>query len=50
MDFYEHKLYNDILNKFNILHKMEDFKLIFALGNHEVSVKDDYDKNFLIEK
>lgn len=49
-DFYEHKLYNDILNKFNILHKMDDFKLIFALGNHEVSVKDDYDENFLIEK
>lgn len=49
-DFYEYKLYNDILNKFNILHKMKDFKLIFALGNHEVSVKDDYDKNFLIEK
>jgi len=49
-DFYEHKLYNDILNKFNILHEMKDFELIFALGNHEVSVKDDYDKNFLIEK
>jgi len=49
-DFYEHKLYNVILNKFNILHEMDDFKLIFALGNHEVSVKDDYDKNFLIEK
>ncbi len=49
-DFYEHKLYNDILNKFNILHEMDDFKLIFSLGNHEVSVKDDYDKNFLIEK
>lgn len=49
-DFYEHKLYNDVLNKFNILHETEDFKLIFALGNHEVSVKDDYDKNFSIEK
>jgi len=49
-DFYEYNLYNDILNKFNILHEMEDFELIFALGNHEVSVKDDYDKNFLIEK
>lgn len=49
-DFYEDKLYNDILNKFNILHKTPDFELVFALGNHEVSVKDDYDENFFDEK
>jgi len=49
-DFYENSLYNDTLNKLNTLYKRDDFKLIFALGNHEVSVKDDYDKNFFIEK
>lgn len=49
-DFYEHPLFNDTLSKLNTLHKREDFELIFALGNHEVSVKDDYDKAFSSEK
>ncbi|KKL45262.1 hypothetical protein LCGC14_2357450 [marine sediment metagenome] len=49
-DFYEHTLFNDTLSKLNTLHKRKDFELIFALGNHEVSVKDDYDKTFSGEK
>ena len=49
-DFYKHTLYNDTLKKLNTLHKRKDFELIFTLGNHEVSVKDDYDKTFSDEK
>jgi len=49
-NFYEYDLYKQILNKFNVLHNRKDFHLVFALGNHEVSVTGDYDAIFLNEK
>ncbi len=49
-DFFEYKIFDEILENFNSLHEREEFNLVFALGNHEVSVKNDYDKTFSTER
>ncbi len=49
-DFFEYKIYNEILENFNSLYEREEFSLVFALGNHEVSVEKDYDKTFSTER
>jgi len=49
-NFFEYDLYDQILRNFNDLHNREGFHLVFALGNHEVSVTGDYDSTFFDEK
>ena len=39
-------LYTEILDKFEVLYQREDIKLLFALGNHEISVVGDYNNSF----
>ncbi len=45
-DLLQFGLYQKILDKFEDLHKMNDFHLIFALGNHEIPVVEDYNNTF----
>ena len=43
-------VYQKILERFNQFYEMEGFHLIFALGNHEVPVIGNYDKDFFENK
>lgn len=49
-DLLQFGVYQNILDKFNQLHENPDFNLVFALGNHEVPVVDNYDNNFFTNK
>ena len=49
-DLLQFRLYQNILDKFDILHQMKEFHLIFALGNHEIPVVGDYNKTFTTNK
>ncbi|KKN12285.1 hypothetical protein LCGC14_1017970 [marine sediment metagenome] len=49
-DLLEFGVYRSILDQFETLHQMEDFHLIFALGNHEIPLIGDYNKKFTFNK
>jgi len=49
-DLLQFGVYQNILDKFNQLHEYDDIHLVFALGNHEVPVVDNYDNNFFTNK
>ena len=49
-DLLQFGVYQNILEKFDELHQKSDFRLVFALGNHEVPVIDNYDDNFFDNK
>lgn len=49
-DLLQFGLYHNILDKFETLHQMKDFHLVFALGNHEIPVVGDYNNAFTTNK